>query len=76
MTRLHYGLDRSSCRRFYIEDEPGHNAARLTYLQPSFWGRDISYVLELQSELSEPLRTLVVATVLLVDTKIISRGGG
>jgi len=77
MTRLDYALDRSSCRRFYIEDEPGHEAARLTYLRgSSLWANEVGYVLELQPGLSEPLRTLVVATVLLVDNNIIDRSGG
>lgn len=63
---------RSDQRRLYIEDEPGHEAARLTYWQrPAFWG---GYVLELQPGLSEPLRTLIVATVLPVDKNIIDHG--
>jgi hypothetical protein len=68
---------RSSWRRFYIYDEPGDAAARLTYLRElSFWTAKVGYVLELQPGLSEPLRTLIVATVLAVDHNIIDRSGG
>jgi hypothetical protein len=64
---------RSDWRRFYIEDEPGHEAARLTYSQrPSLWAT--GYVLELQTGLSEPLRTLIVATVLPIDNNIVDHG--
>jgi hypothetical protein len=70
---------RSSWRRFYIHDEPGDAAARLTYLRGlglSFWAAKVGYVLELQPGLSEPLRTLIVATVLAVDNNIIDQSGG
>jgi hypothetical protein len=67
ITRIHYVLDSSSCSRYSIEDEPGHEAARLTYVRPSFWRNHVSFVLEIQPDVSDPLRTLVFAAPIVVD---------
>lgn len=72
LRRASYILDHSSCCRYTIEDEPGHEAARITYVRPSLWRNDVSYVLELGAPLAEPLRTLIVATPIVVDNSILS----
>jgi hypothetical protein len=75
IARAHYLLDRFSCCRFSICDEAGHEAARITYLRPSILPFRASYVLELQPSTTEPLRTMALAATVVVDKKLVRRGG-
>jgi hypothetical protein len=75
IARAHHIVDRFSCCRSWICDEPGHEAARITYLRPSILPFRASYVLELQPGTKEPLRTMALAACIVVDSKLVKRGG-
>lgn len=71
IARVHYLLDRFSCQRLAIEDEPGHEAARITYVRPSFFRNHVSYVLDFQPGTHEAMRTMSMAACLVADNRIV-----
>jgi hypothetical protein len=71
ISRAHYLVDHVSCCRFSI----GVDHAWITYVRPSILPYQVSYVLELPSDTTEPLRTMTLAAVIVVDNKEIKQGG-
>jgi hypothetical protein len=67
-------IDRVHGRVWCIEDEPGHDVARITYL-PGFKQR-VAYVLQLEPCVDASLRTIALTVCLVADNRIINRRPG
>jgi hypothetical protein len=67
-------IDPTEGRVWFIEDEPGHRIARITYLVDRL--DQGAYIVELESGVNEPLRTIATTTCLFADNRLIHHRHG